>query len=123
MKQDWELLGEGPDDASPGPPAWWKVHVPTFLGSLVMSTGALVALSGAVGDGGWRAWTVALGFTTNAVALLGVARSRHMMRTMEGGDRRFARVSELGPWGRREWWLTLVAFAGFVVAIGTILLS
>jgi len=123
VTEDWELLAEEPVTTPDEPPAWWKVHPTTFLGSVVMLSFAIFSITGAIESGGWQPWLAALGFTTNALALLGVARARTMMRAMEGGDRSYARVSELGPWGRREWWLTLTAFGGFVVGIGTVLLA
>lgn len=123
MKEDWELLAEEPVTTPDEPPAWWKVHPTTFLGSVIMLLFSVYSIVGAVDSGGWQPWVASLGFTVNGLALLGVARAQTMMRAFEGGDRTYAPVSELGPWGKREWWLTVTAFAGFVVAIATILLA
>lgn len=121
MKADWEVLAEEPDDAPAGSTPWWRVHVPTLLGAVIMTAAALVAIAGAAVTGGARSWLAALGFATNAVCLVGIAKARHMMRMVEGDTRKYAPVSDLGPWGRREWWLTLVAFAGFLVGVVALL--
>jgi hypothetical protein len=123
MRADWEVLAEEPDDDTRGPPPWWRVHVPTFLGSLVMGLAAVTAVAGALLDGSLRSWLAALGLLTNALGLLGVARARHMMAAVEGETRKYARLSELGPWGRREWWFTIAAFAGFVVGMLALLMT
>lgn len=117
MKADWELLAEEPDDVPDGPAPWWRVHVPTLLGAMVMALAAGATVAGAAADGTARSWVAAMGFVVNAVALVGVARARHLMRVEEADTRRYASLSELGPWGRREWWLTVVAFVGFVVGL------
>lgn len=117
MKADWEVLAEEPDDGPGTTPPWWRVHVPTLLGASVMGLAALTAVAGAFLDGSMRAWLAAIGLATNAACLVGVARSRHMMGAVESETRKYASLGELGPWGRREWWFTIAAFAGFVVGM------
>lgn len=123
MKQDWELLAEEPDEpAAATAPPWWKVHIGTFLGALVMAAGTAVAATGSVAAGGWT-WLAPIGFGINAVCLAAIARIRILVRTVEGGERKYARIAELGPWARREWWLTLLAFFAFTAGLAATALA
>ncbi len=117
MKADWELLADEPDEPTTGVvPPWWQVHVATFLGALVMAAGTVLTAQGAVQTGG-LAWVATAAFGVNASCLAAIARIRVLARALEGDDRRYGRLRDLGPWGRREWWLTMVAFGGFVVGL------
>lgn len=117
MRPDWELYAEEPaEPRSDTPPPWWRVHVGTLLGALVMATGTVLTALGARVGGGLM-WLATAGFGVNALCLAAIARIRVLARALEGDDRRYGRLADLGPWGRREWWLTLVAFAGFVVGL------
>lgn len=122
MKADWELLAEEPDEpAQDELPPWWRVHVGTFLGAIVMAAGTAIAASGAVAAGGWT-WLAPVGFGINAVCLAAIARIRILVRIVEG-ERKYARISELGPWARREWWLTLLAFFAFTAGLAATALA
>lgn len=102
---------------------WWHLHLPTLLGSVVMATVTVVVGTDAVRTGSILAWLATVALAVNAAALLAASRERVMGREYEGTPRRFARVAELGPHGRREWWWSVVAFGAFVVAMVATLLG
>ncbi len=102
---------------------WWHLHLPTLLGSVVMATVTVVVGTDAVRTGDLLAWLATLALAVNAGALLAASRERAMSREYEGETRKLARVAELAPHARREWWWSVTAFAAFVVAVAATLLG
>ena len=102
---------------------WWHLHLPTLLGSMVMATAAVVVGLDALRTGRALAWVATLALAINAGALLGASRERMLSREYEGEPRKLARVAELGPHARREWWWSVTAFAAFLVAIAATFLG
>lgn len=102
---------------------WWHLHLPTLLGSMVMATATVVVALDAVRSGEAMVWLAALALAVNAGALLGASRERALGREYEPEPRKLARVAELGPHGRREWWWSVTAFVAFLVAVAATLLG